>query len=134
MAYTKKSNAFTLIELLIVIVIIGILAGVVLAVINPAQQIRRANQSSARSAVAKMCMAFQSCMAGTNDISFCDTASKAGYIIPSSNFGGTFTVTSGLPQWSGSNSSGGNCVITCVNNPGSSVNGRITVSSCDIAQ
>ena len=125
----NRSNAFTLIELLIVIVIIGILAGVVLAVINPAQQIRRSNQSSARGVVAKACMAYQSCYGATQDVALCDTATEAGYSFPSSTYGGAFTVTSSLPRWSGSNSSGGTCTIACEGSTG-----RITVSSCDIAQ
>lgn len=37
----KKSRAFTLIELLVVIAVIGILAGVLLAVINPLEQLKK---------------------------------------------------------------------------------------------
>lgn len=42
----KFERGFTLIELLIVIVIIGILAGVLIAVINPAQQQNRARDAN----------------------------------------------------------------------------------------
>ena len=53
----NSRSGFTLIELLIVIVIIGILAGVVLSVINPAKQQRKAKEASLRSTVEKACLA-----------------------------------------------------------------------------
>jgi len=69
-------KGFTLIELLIVIVIIGILAGVVLVVLNPAKQQRKASESVLAASVNKLCLALNSCAAtasaaascGTNDI------------------------------------------------------------------
>ncbi|MFH1955763.1 MAG: type II secretion system protein, partial [Patescibacteria group bacterium] len=53
----EEKSGFTLIELLIVIAIIGILAGVLIAVINPAQQRLKANQAVMRSSVSKACLA-----------------------------------------------------------------------------
>src|SRR3989344_1652768 len=47
---------FTLVELLIVIVIIGILAGVVIGVLNPVQQQNRARDSVARAQLDKMAL------------------------------------------------------------------------------
>jgi len=54
MSFKKNSHAFTLIELLIVIAIIGILAGVVLAVIDPAKQRKRSKDAVLRSGMAKV--------------------------------------------------------------------------------
>lgn len=52
----RFSQAFTLIELLIVIVIIGILAGVLIAVINPAQQQNRAKDANVKAAMNKVAL------------------------------------------------------------------------------
>src|SRR3989344_7984239 len=51
---------FTLVELLIVIVIIGILAGVVIGVLNPVQQQNRARDGTLRSAISKAALAGKS--------------------------------------------------------------------------
>lgn len=53
--YSQKG--FTLIELLIVIVIIGILAGVLIAVINPAQQQNRARDAGVKATLNKVALA-----------------------------------------------------------------------------
>ncbi len=55
-----NSRGFTLIELLIVIVIIGILAGVVIGVLNPIQQQNRARDATFRSSLNKMALAGKS--------------------------------------------------------------------------
>ena len=54
----KKLNqkGFTLIELLIVIVIIGILAGVVLQILDPAKQQRRAHDGVTKATMEKMAL------------------------------------------------------------------------------
>jgi len=52
----RFSNGFTLIELLIVIVIIGILAGVLIAVINPGQQQNRAKDANVKAAINKVAL------------------------------------------------------------------------------
>ena len=60
---TRERNTlgFTLIELLIVIVIIGILAGVVISIINPAQVQRKAREATMRANVDKYCTALYAC-------------------------------------------------------------------------
>ncbi len=117
----NKSSAFTLIELLIVIVIIGILAGVVLAVINPAAQIQRSNQTSARGVIVKACLAYNSCLnanlvpgTGAFDAASCDTAAEAGYTFPTNTYNGTYAptgVATAVPSWTDSVTA--TCIITC---------------------
>jgi prepilin-type N-terminal cleavage/methylation domain-containing protein len=55
--YSEKG--FTLIELLIVIVIIGILAGVLIALIDPAQQQNRARDAGVKAAMNKVVLSVQ---------------------------------------------------------------------------
>ena len=124
---SNKKAAFTLIELLIVIVIIGILAGVVLAVINPAQQITRAKQSVIRGAIVKACLAHKSCMAANNDVDAqCDTAVKAGYNFSSiDTASGLFSpsgTATGRPTWT-LGTAPDQCVIACT------ATGAVTVTS-----
>ena len=54
--FKLSQQGFTLVELLIVIVIIGILAGVVIGTLNPIQQQNRAKDGVTRSQIDKMAM------------------------------------------------------------------------------
>lgn len=63
---SKSQMGFTLIELLIVIVIIGILAGVLLTVLNPVQQQNRARDASLRSTMNKMALATKAIIASSS--------------------------------------------------------------------
>lgn len=54
-----NKKGFTLIELLIVIVIIGILAGVLVAVINPTTQQNRAKDANVKASLGKIALATQ---------------------------------------------------------------------------
>ena len=56
-----SASGFTLIELLLVIVIIGILSGIVIAVINPAQTRTRANETILKGNTDKLCYAMFAC-------------------------------------------------------------------------
>lgn len=51
---TPKSSGFTLIELLIVIAVIGVLASVVLAVINPLEQLAKSRDAGRRNAISQL--------------------------------------------------------------------------------
>jgi len=79
-----KDGGFTLIELLIVIAIIGILAGIVIAVINPTRQRTKANEAVLRANVAKMCQAWAACLnaSPTGNLAECNTAALAGINVP----------------------------------------------------
>lgn len=63
-----QESGFTLIELLIVIVVIGILAAVLIAVINPVRIQNRARNSSIRAAVLKTAFAVNTVRAGTGKL------------------------------------------------------------------
>ncbi len=92
----QKSSGFTLIELLIVIVIIGILAGVLLTVINPAKQQQKAKESVLRSNVEKGCLALHACASTTSDARSCGNLSDVGIIAPPAATG-TYIVTTNPP-------------------------------------
>ena len=61
--FSRNKKGFTLIELLIVIVIIGILAGVVLSVLNPAKAQRKSAESVLKATTEKLCLGLFSCAA-----------------------------------------------------------------------
>ncbi len=61
--FVTNSQGFTLIELLIVIVIIGILAGVLIAVIDPAAQQNRARDANVQATVNKLALAINAYIA-----------------------------------------------------------------------
>ena len=82
----KSRSGFTLIELLIVIVLIGILSGVLLAVIQPGAQRSRANEAVAKSNLDKIRMAMLSCISSRSDpLNSCITFEGIGANDPSGN-------------------------------------------------
>ncbi|HSX39433.1 MAG TPA: prepilin-type N-terminal cleavage/methylation domain-containing protein [Candidatus Saccharimonadales bacterium] len=76
----SSESGFTLIELLIVIVIIGILAGVVLTVIDPAGQQKKARETVLRATVEKACLALAACGQTSTDATNCDTKAEIGVL------------------------------------------------------
>lgn len=80
--FYSSQKGFTLIELLIVIVIIGILAGVVFGAINPATQIRKANQTVYRTTSEKACFALLACAATTSTALDCNNFADIGFTDP----------------------------------------------------
>ncbi len=72
------SHGFTLIELLIVIVLIGILSGVLLAVIQPGAQRARANEAVMRTNMDKIRMAALACNSARLSISSCNSWANIG--------------------------------------------------------
>lgn len=74
--------AFTLVELLVVVVIIGILAGLTLAVINPAVQRQRASEAVMRGQLSKVCGMLAACMSGqpSYNNAACDSVAEIGLL------------------------------------------------------
>jgi prepilin-type N-terminal cleavage/methylation domain-containing protein len=76
-------KGFTLIELLIVIAIIGVLSGIVIAVLDPVGQRVKANQAVAKERVAKACLAQKACInstPGNATVADCDSTAELGLI------------------------------------------------------
>ena len=111
---------FTLIELLIVIVIIGILAGVILVVLNPAAQQRKSAEVVLQANTNKLCLGLFSCAQTTYDPLRCSDMTKIGGIDPVdspstsvyavSAVGNVISVTGTLPAGVGSSEI---CEFTC---------------------
>ena len=78
----SSEKGFTLVELLIVIVIIGLLAGVTLSIINPQRQFRRSGEGSARAVAQKACMALTGCGNSTLTLANCNSLLEIGAISP----------------------------------------------------
>ncbi|KKS60302.1 MAG: hypothetical protein UV25_C0010G0029 [candidate division WWE3 bacterium GW2011_GWB1_42_41] len=113
------ASGFTLIELLLVIVIIGILSGIVIAVINPAQVRRRTAETVMRANTDKVCYAMQSCAATrlipeTNCIDF----AGIGATQPNGNpTGSVYTISYAAPTTTitvlGTGAGTNPCVFSC---------------------
>ena len=92
--FFSYQKGFTLIELLIVIVIIGILAGLLVTVINPAQQQMKAREAVLRANVEKGCLGLHACGSTTDDANNCDTKAEVGLrAIDGSPTGSTYYLT-----------------------------------------
>ena len=90
----KKSFGFTLIELLIVIAIIGILVAVLISVLDPAKQRRKAQESVAKANLGKVCLALSACQTSLSgyDSAQCDSASEVGVTMPTEPSNATYTL------------------------------------------
>ena len=89
----KDIRGFTLIELLLVIVIIGILTGILLTVIDPAGQQRKARETVLRSNVEKGCLALHACGISTVNSNNCDTNPELGISDAASPQGSNYYLT-----------------------------------------
>ncbi|MBP7859768.1 prepilin-type N-terminal cleavage/methylation domain-containing protein [Patescibacteria group bacterium] len=110
---TKKG--FTLIELLIVIGIIGILSGILFAVINPAAQRTKALQSVIRSNTEKACLAKAACLSGDQGglEANCDTIAEIGINAVAGNPAGSTYDLTGAGTVVGSDGAATPCTYTC---------------------
>jgi len=119
--FVTNSQGFTLIELLIVIVIIGILAGVLIAVIDPAAQQNRARDATIRATLNKVALAtsgyisaygripdeieFQAGISGfadSNDSATCGTTQTADCLFWISALNANNTCATAANAWTGS--------------------------------
>ena len=111
------ASGFTLIELLLVIVIIGILSGIVIAVINPAQVRRRSAETVMRANTDKVCYAMQSCAATRLSPAVdCITAAGINAAMPDGNPTGSvygISFVSPVISVTGTASGASPCVFTC---------------------
>lgn len=111
---TQRTKGFTLIELLIVIAIIGILAAVILATIDPVKQRQRANEAVLKSQMEKVCLAREACKNSliSSTSTACDTSAGMGATVNNGTpSGSTYTFTAGsAPK---ANFGSGTCEIFC---------------------
>ena len=87
---------FTLVELLVVIAIIGVLMGIVVVVLNPAQILVRSRQGVCKGNVARVCEASAACYVAMSSAASCDTAAKVGATLPSTPCVVSITATTGV--------------------------------------
>ncbi len=91
---SSNKSGFTLIELLIVIAIIGVLAGIVLAVLNPQKQRQRAREGTLRANVNKLCLAYASCKSSSVD----ETYTECQGVANADNLGVVLSNLNGTPS------------------------------------
>ncbi len=110
----SSASGFTLIELLLVIVIIGILSGIVIAVINPAQTRLRANETILKGNTDKVCYAMFSCATSrTAPLTMCNTPAGVEIALPNgAPTGSTYNVTEAAGVLTGTGTLGA-CTYTC---------------------
>lgn len=70
--------AFTLVELLMVVIIVGILGGIALVVLNPQLQIRKSQETVLISNMTKICAVMTACMGGQSGTSSTDNCDQVG--------------------------------------------------------
>jgi len=92
----EHQGGFTLIELLIVVAIIGVLMGIVVVVLNPAQILIRSRQGVCKGNVGRVCEASAACYVAMGSASLCDTDSETGATLPTAPCAVTITGTTGV--------------------------------------
>jgi prepilin-type N-terminal cleavage/methylation domain-containing protein len=131
-------TGFTLVELMIVIVILGILSGAVIAVINPTRQQDRARMTAVRSTVEKACIGLHACSAYASLDTDCDSWADIGTTpLPATRDGtfgnGLYTIglSGGVVIVSGSylrNNGTTVCVYSCMGDPSTSTVENMTAA------
>ncbi|MCA9391850.1 type II secretion system protein [candidate division WWE3 bacterium] len=76
----SSPRGFTLIELIGTIVVLSVIAGIIIALINPAGQIRRTKENTMYARTTEVCSAIYTCMNGQfkGDVSQCYGAASVG--------------------------------------------------------
>ncbi|MEK7611710.1 MAG: type II secretion system protein [Patescibacteria group bacterium] len=107
-----RRRAFTLIEILIVVVLLGILVGIVVLVIDVPMQRKRARQAVGRENIGKACSAFTGCLvtSQTGDLEECSSWIQIGVAEPLDPAGAIYTMDSNGPSISIDG-----CLISCNN-------------------
>lgn len=123
----KLRKAFTLVELLIVIIIIGILAAVVLITLNPIVYRARATATTLKSQVAQLCSVQNTCIADKGNVTSCDEYTELN--IPAINTPNTIAIATSTGVITGTSiplgSSSVTFTFTCDNQTGSADRGRV---------
>ena len=89
---SDPGKGFTLVELLIVIVILGILVGLVMVMINPLRQKRRAREGVLIASMYKTCLALAACGSTTTDDTKCADFDLIGVTVPHVPTGAVYDV------------------------------------------
>lgn len=126
----KLRKAFTLVELLIVVAIIGILAAVVLITLNPIVYRARTSATTLKSQVAQMCSVQATCVADKGDLTACDSYDELQ--LPQINSPHTIAIadTTGVITGTSQSLGGVTFTFTCDNQTGAGNNrGRVVCSA-----
>lgn len=120
MRVDPRRRAFTLIEILIVLALLGILVGIVVLVIDVPMQRKRARQAVGRENIAKACSAFTGCLvtSQTGDLDDCSSWTKIGVAEPLDPAGSVYTMSSDGPSIAVDG-----CIVNC------NSQGRVTLST-----
>jgi len=96
-----KNRGFTLIELMIVVVIVGILCGLVISIINVSSIRRKANETVLKSNLSRVCLAWMVCKVSPKDTASiaCDTESKLNAVLPTTPQNSVYTFNNN--RWEG---------------------------------
>lgn len=111
---SPKSSGFTLIELLIVIAVIGVLASVVLAVINPLEQLAKSRDAGRRSSVAQLGKAMNAYFLNTTNSQYPPVVAnwQTNYLVTPGEIGDDITVPATTVICSGTTAIQGNVCYT----------------------
>ncbi len=118
-----NNKGFTLVELLVVIAVIGVLMGIVVVVLNPAQILIRSRQGICKANVGRVCEASAACYVAMGSVASCDTPAKTGATLPTTPCTVSIATTTGLVTGTQNG-----CTFTC--NPATGTVSQSPAASC----